>query len=145
MVKGSSAGLAAHRDILFHRLSSISSKYRMSYFSEAFGGQCEKTCAFFQAGEKGRSKTAFPKILAENSRSQELCRSETTLIVIPKLIAQTLSAFCTAAGKHFAAIAVRHSFAETVLLFAMEFLRLISSQHSVFLLSKDTLQFNIIS
>ena len=45
-------------------------------------------------------------------------------------IGQRLSAFCTAFGKHFAAVAGRHPVAETVFAFSVNFLRLIRSKHN---------------
>lgn len=45
-------------------------------------------------------------------------------------IGQHLSAFCTASGKHFAAVAGRHPVAETVFAFSVNFFRLIRSEHN---------------
>ena len=44
-------------------------------------------------------------------------------------VAELLSASCSSAGKHLAAVRSRHSFAETMFHFAMPFLRLIGTKH----------------
>ena len=46
-----------------------------------------------------------------------------------ELSSQLLSASCSSAGKHLAAVRSRHSFAETMFHFAMPFLRLIGTKH----------------
>lgn len=46
-----------------------------------------------------------------------------------RLVRQALSALCSAARQHLTAVSVRHSLSETVLLFSVELLGLISSQH----------------
>ena len=47
-----------------------------------------------------------------------------------KSVGQTGSALRSAAGQYLAAVFVSHSLAETMLLFSVELLRLISSQHN---------------
>lgn len=51
------------------------------------------------------------------------------------LVRKTRPALCAAARKHFASIPVRHSLPEAMLLFSMELLGLIGSQHKKSLLS----------
>lgn len=59
------------------------------------------------------------------------------------LVAQALSALCSATSQNFTAVAVCHSFSETVLLFSVELLWLVCSQHRITLLSGKTLQFRM--
>ena len=49
---------------------------------------------------------------------------------ISALVAKALSTLCSAASQYLAAIAVCHSLAEAMLLFSVELLRLIRSQHA---------------
>ncbi len=56
----------------------------------------------------------------------------------PGLVGQTVSALCAAARKHLAAIPGRHSFAEAVLFGALALLRLVSPQHFLHLLNRDS-------
>lgn len=53
----------------------------------------------------------------------------------PKSKRELFSTLCSAASQHFAAVCRRHSFAETVFLFTMSFLRLICPEHAFFPLS----------
>ena len=49
---------------------------------------------------------------------------------IRALVAKALSTLCTTARQYFTAVAVCHSLAEAMLLFSVELLRLIRSQHA---------------
>lgn len=53
-----------------------------------------------------------------------------------KSVRELLSALCSSAGQNLASISGRHSLSEAMLLFSVELLRLIGSQHEKFLLSE---------
>ena len=52
------------------------------------------------------------------------------------LVAQTRSAFCSAASQNFAAVGGRHPFTEAVLHLAMTLFGLVGTEHIVLLLSR---------
>ena len=58
---------------------------------------------------------------------------------ISALVAKALSTLCTTARQYLAAVAVCHSFTEAVLLFSVELLWLIRSQHTSYPPFRETL------
>ncbi len=91
------------------------------------GNKCGTDNSFSSSVKAPEISVFFQSVFQDDSfryiKIKDVCRS--------KLIAKTLSALCSAAGKHLAAVSRGHSLAETVFLFTMKFFGLIGSEHYI--------------